>query len=124
MGLNLTHGCWDGAYSAFHRWRSAVAEAAGLPQLEEMDGYSPGTGISWAELKPDILHVLLNHSDCDGSIAAEFCGPLAERLRELLPELSLLPHSSGYIDDTVERTVRFIDGLEWAAESGEDVEFH
>jgi hypothetical protein len=42
MGLDLTHDCWSGAYSAFMRWRTEIAKAAGLPPLELMAGfYSP-----------------------------------------------------------------------------------
>src|SRR5436190_549965 len=96
MGLNLSHGCWDGAYSAFMRWRKELARAAGLPPLELMEGFffkdRPVTGnpfwhqfeddqrswyvhdgsiwsrlpISWNCLKPDPLHRLLYHSDCEG----------------------------------------------------------
>jgi hypothetical protein len=39
MGLNCSHGAWDGAYSAFHRWRSKIAEVAGMPPLELMEGF-------------------------------------------------------------------------------------
>jgi hypothetical protein len=39
MGLDTSHGCWHGAYSAFARWRGKLAEVAGYPPLEIMDGY-------------------------------------------------------------------------------------
>jgi len=39
MGLDTTHDCWHGSYGAFHVWRSAIAKAAGLPNLERMEGY-------------------------------------------------------------------------------------
>ena len=26
MGLDTTHGCWHGTYSAFNRWRNKIAE--------------------------------------------------------------------------------------------------
>jgi len=39
MGLDLTHGCWHGAYSAFMRWRQKIAELAGYPPLMAMDGF-------------------------------------------------------------------------------------
>lgn len=29
MGLDTTHDCWHGAYSAFSRWREKLAEVAG-----------------------------------------------------------------------------------------------
>ena len=166
MGLDTTHGCWHGAYSAFGRWRDGLAKAAGIP-LQLMEGYysndpsdwrgppdktslewaAPRDGgplcqshhgpmlyhwiervvewlpISWDVLKPDALHVLLNHSDCDGEIAAEDCAPLADRLEELLP---LLPteYDAGHIGDWRVKTQTFIDGLRLAASRGEAVEFH
>ena len=39
MGLDTTHDCWHGAYSAFMRWRQKLAEVAGLPPLMLMDGF-------------------------------------------------------------------------------------
>ena len=38
MGLDTTHGCWHGAYSAFNRWRTAIARQIGLP-LNMMEGF-------------------------------------------------------------------------------------
>jgi hypothetical protein len=38
MGLDISHGCWEGAYSAFMRWRQQIAEVAGIP-LMLMDGF-------------------------------------------------------------------------------------
>lgn len=39
MGLDTSHGCWHGAYSAFMRWRQKIAEVAGLPPLSMMEGF-------------------------------------------------------------------------------------
>src|SRR6185436_20958665 len=99
MGLDTTHDCWHGAYSAFMRWRQKIAAVAGLPPLTLMEAFFekgsvydpfakmaaefPATAeaiyeslpIRWDALKPDVLHVLLHHSDCDGDIPAEVCGP-------------------------------------------------
>lgn len=38
MGLDTTHNCFHGAYSAFMRWREKLAEVAGIP-LHMMEGY-------------------------------------------------------------------------------------
>ena len=38
MGLDVSHGCWSGAYSAFMRWRRQIAKCAGIP-LPLMEGY-------------------------------------------------------------------------------------
>jgi hypothetical protein len=39
MGLDTSHDCWHGAYSAFMRWREKIADAAGLPPLQLMEGF-------------------------------------------------------------------------------------
>jgi hypothetical protein len=39
MGLDTTHGCWHGAYSAFMRWRQEIAHVAGFPPLMLMEGF-------------------------------------------------------------------------------------
>lgn len=38
MGLDTSHNCWHGAYSAFMRWRQEIAKAAGIP-LMLMEGF-------------------------------------------------------------------------------------
>ena len=48
MGLDVSHGCWSGAYSAFMRWRCEIAKAAGLPPLQFMEGF-----YSWTDITHD-----------------------------------------------------------------------
>lgn len=152
MGLDTSHDCWHGAYSAFMRWRVELARAAGLPPLELMDGFfvvnRAVTGnpfwqsyesdkkmgylyagdiwsrlpIKWSSLKDDPLHELLHHSDCDGSIPYQSCKAIAKRLEELLP---LLPEGDGggHIGDWRAKTQQFIDGLRLAASKRQNVKF-
>ena len=119
MGLDTTHDCWHGGYSSFDRWREKLASLAGI-NLRSMEGF--GGEVKWESLKPDALHILLNHSDCDGDIEWKDCGPLADRLAELLP---LLPDESagGHIGNWREKTQQFIDGLRDAFGAKENVEF-
>ncbi len=150
MGLDTSHDCWHGPYSAFNRWRHAVAKAALVP-LDLMEGFhdcprtdalewaAPRDGgptcgshfgpvlhswckkvddalpISWEALRPDVIHVLLNHSDCDGSIKAYVCRMLADRLEALTPAIPVEWHP---------KTEQFIAGLRAAYDAEEDVEFH
>jgi hypothetical protein len=39
MGLDTTHGCYNGGYGRFHSLRTEWAKAAGLPPLELMEGF-------------------------------------------------------------------------------------
>ena len=122
MGLDTSHDCWHGAYSAFHRWRSKLMEVAHQRDLMQMQNY--GGNVPWAKLGKDPLIILLNHSDCDGIIEAKDCAPLADRLEELLPALREAGDGGGHIGGYAEKTQQFIDGLRLAASEGEDVDFH
>ena len=144
MGLDTTHDCWHGAYSAFSRWRDSLAEAAGYSSHQHESG---GTiwDLDWANIErtiggellgvgwpcipyrpdgtQDPLIILLAHSDCEGVIEHKWCLRLAERLEELQP---LLEGKSdmGHIGLYTEKTQSFIDGLRFAHAEGEDVVFH
>lgn len=143
MGLDTTHECWNGPYSSFMRWRDKLAVVAGIPPLDFMEGYfkagevgsdpfvllglcdkTPnGTvnylrerlPIKWESLREDkYLYFLLDHSDCDGDIPIDHLIPLAQRLKELLPNM----------DNWTEKTKQFIKGLKLAHKRKEKVEFY
>jgi len=114
MGLDTSHDCWSGSYGSFGAWRAKLAEVAGFGDLNSYEGF--GGSRQWPQTN-DALIVLLNHSDCDGEIAAEYCAPLADRLEGLLPAMEV----AGGLHS--ERTRRFIEGLRVAAEANESVEF-
>ena len=120
MGLDVTHDCWHGAYSAFMRFRATLCEVAGYGNIRERDGF--GGSRPWPE--DDVLVELLTHSDCDGEIPTGLCTPLADRLTELLPALERAGNGGGHIGDYAEKTRQFISGLRLAAQRGESVEFH
>jgi len=152
MGLDTSHDAWHGAYSAFMGWREKICAVAGFPPLKLMEGffernspYDPmqkhaewvaqirGTGsnvddiywglpIRWQSLKPSPLFELLSHSDCDGSIDAELCGPIADALERLLPELD--SEGGGHIGNYAEKTRQFIKGLRAAAKEKKPLKFH
>ncbi len=143
MGLDTTHDCWHGPYSAFTRWRHVVARAAGYEVLPVK--YEDGTTMDtimvdwghitaanlqgeWDETPKDALMVLIAHSDCDGLIHPNQGRALADRLEGLLPLLQGGGRDGGSAradyDGTRAATERFIAGLRAAAEAGEDVRFH
>lgn len=145
MGLDTTHGCWRGAYSAFMRWRRQIAFCCGIP-LDLMEGffrppptmlYKPAETalgltpisdiigalpLSWGLFRDDPITILLNHSDCEGEIKSADCAPLADRLEGILDQLPEEP-GGGHIGSWQDKTNAFISGLREAAASDEDVEF-
>lgn len=154
MGLDTSHNCWHGGYGSFMQWRIELAKAACLPPLMLMEGffkegdiYDPfkdykerlsGFGcevlahqyyenlpIRWGILRPDPICKLLYHSDCSGVIPWRQCKRLANRLEELLPELSdkkgMMRHYVLISWRMV--TEQFIDGLRKAYIAKESVRF-
>lgn len=122
MGLDTSHNCFHGSYGRFDDWRNAVATAAGyslgvvgnqflLPISHISEENALGI---WDEPPSDALIVLLAHSDCDGVIKAEHCGPLADRIEALLPSM---------VEHHADTSRQFILGLRAAAAAGENVEF-
>ena len=69
MGLNCTHGCYDGPYSYFNNFRRWVALQIGL-NLDSMEGF--GGDISF-DITNHPIKPLLNHSDCDGELTPDEC---------------------------------------------------
>lgn len=121
MGLDVSHGCWEGPYSAFDRWRSALNyylgnDASGGTTHEAYMG-ALDRGVYDDQSVP--INVLMGHSDCDGEIEAAVCGPLADALEALLTKM---PERALY-DIHRPATLRFITGLRLAAAAGETVEF-
>lgn len=144
MGLDTTHDCWHGAYSAFSRWRDILAEAAGYELEMVKDGWFEHAhvkglnydidprryqGRKWGKEipaveghDPDPMLLLHLHSDCDGVIKVKHLRPIADRLEELLPKLSI--DGGGHIGIAAGKTQQFITGLREAHSLREKVRFH
>jgi hypothetical protein len=141
MGLDTSHDCFHGAYSAFTRWRNEVAKAAGywvVPVKWPDMGYETESVLlewhryedrnfkgEWDDMPADPLILLIVHSDADGEIKPEHCVPLADRLEGLLPKLD--GEGAGHIaarGGFRGVTEKFIAGLRKAAAAGEPVYFH
>lgn len=120
MGLDTTHDCWHGAYSAFNRFRTKLCEVAGYGELGKRVGH--GGEEPWPT--DDALVLLLDHSDCDGELRWEDCDAIADRLEQLLPALQTAGDGGGHLGDYAQATQRFINGLRVAAFAQENVEFH
>jgi hypothetical protein len=138
MGLDTSHNCWHGAYSAFTRFRTAVAEQAGydIADVTFKDGYfakdcvlmdwghlpDGSTWGNWDKNPSDPLVVLICHSDCEGVIKPEQGRPLSKRLYQIAESMDDDDPSKPW-GDFKARTIQFADGLKEAAENGEEVEF-
>ncbi len=121
MGLDTTHDGWHGPYSAFRRFRVAVALAADYPWYDDLDarewdGYKQDNfdGV-WESYPTDPLLVFLVHSDCDGSIPADIAIEVAVRLEEISGRMPDESHGAS--------ARQFGAGLRKAAALAEPLEF-
>lgn len=129
MGLDTSHNCWHGPYSAFKRFRDAIADAA-----KKVDGYEPDydahpwrayAGWWWegpdeGNTRTHPLDVFFVHSDCDGYI-------FPQDALDLIPALERVgAHVEGELRPGVEMRKaldQFIQGLRDAVDEWEIVEF-
>ncbi len=125
--LIVTHGCWEGNYSDFMRWRVAVCEAAGWGELFDYRGYQRSSSrvhLPWpADSSEDPLPLLLGASDSGGVIPWRDCDRLADRLEGLKDAIAIAISDEdkdllGWRADT------FVRGLRAAAASGINVELN
>lgn len=122
MGLDISHGAWHGAYSAFNRYRTEIARQIGI-HLNSMEGFTEdANAIKWESLKPNPIQCLLNHSDCDGYINWSVCAKIADELEKLLPALSELD-GGGHIGNYKDKTLEMIKGLRLAHSQKEKLLF-
>lgn len=137
MGLDVSHECWRGAYSAFARWRDKLEEVAGYESamIQDENGFMNKTVLidwghitednlqgHWKESPKDPLMILIAHSDCSGIIKTNDCLALMKRLKELINKLPD-EDGGGHIGNWKTKTQLFINGLKTASEAGEDVKF-
>lgn len=122
MGLDVSHDCWSGAYSGFMRWRRFLAKTIDIP-LDLMKGFTDdgSTGKSWDEIPRDDLHILLNHSDCDGDISVKDAKLLLARMESHRITFERFDNSEDKV--FTYKYDRWIEGLKLAIESDEIVEF-
>lgn len=132
MGLDTSHGCWNGPYSMFNRWRERISLFALMDRMHEpgverirnmgctTEAYNVALEHGLYDDQSVPLNVLLAHSDCDGEIAAHVCGPLADALQSIVDRR--MPQRALY-DEARPATERFIAGLRLAAAANEPVEF-
>lgn len=113
MGLNCSHGAFDGAYSRFNRFRAAVCEAIGGTWPKGFEDLTITLPDGFMESHPGMM-AFLAHSDCDDEMTPEECRQCAAEMREILPKLS---------GEALEHATKWITGCELAASRNEPLEF-
>lgn len=117
MGLDFVQSSAHWSYGGFMSFRCRLAEAAGLPPLHKMDGYTDN-GISW-DGYTDAIVPLLHHSDCDGELSPEVCATVAPRLREIVMDWT----DDSFFDYDKRHALMLADGMDYCAAKGEALEF-
>jgi hypothetical protein len=161
MGLDTSHNAWHGGYGLFNQWREWIAEQIGIPlELMEghyiIDGFpnlfsllqydyplgneavmrrvrklQKQLPLKWTVFKPNPLHILLYHSDCDGYINWRDCGKIAKGLQNILNKvdeeikISQTPDiAKATCEYNYNKTKQFIEGCTLAFTNKEKLEFH
>lgn len=129
MGLDVSHDAWHGAYSAFHRWRTALAEATGGGMTDNpLSGTQHYTYMTEAFDTPEQeagFREIMGHSDSDGEISPEMCAHVADALEHLLPRINEA-HGGGHIaraGGVRAATQRFAEACRAAHAANEPLEF-
>lgn len=121
MGLNVSHGAWDGSYLNFDRFRGAVCAATGGTWPDEHDApwwFGPG----FDSASHPGLHAFLDHPDNEGEIPPGDAARLADEMEQLLPKLDAAESGSpGWTWGRVAR--RWIEGCRRAAAAREPLRF-
>lgn len=112
MGLNFSHTEASWSYGGFMEFRKRLANQIGV-NLDRMAGF--GGKRSWTTVK-DSIKLLLNHSDCDGTLSLGQCRKIAPRLRKLV---------SSWPNDDYDKVnaLELADGMEKAEQEGVVLEF-
>jgi hypothetical protein len=118
MGLDTTHGAWNGPYSYFNKFRENISRRVGH-ELRQFEGF--GGSVPFDVLKEDDIRILLDHSDCDGEISAEDCGKLSTRLFELAKEFPYEPEQSDMPMKLL--ILKFANGCKLAHKRNEPIKF-
>lgn len=126
MGLDCSHGAFNGAYSRFNRFRTAVVQATGgtWPTDLQPDSWW-WFGDGYTDVTHPGLYAFLVHSDCEGSLSAKECRQIAEEMEALLPKIDTLPQSlpGDRATDYGEMARTFIAGCRDAATKRQKLRF-
>lgn len=120
MGLDTSHNCWHGPYSAFGKFRSSLAAQIGIGDLDEYDGYGKEGGKDIKSIEHDLMP-LFDHSDCDGVLIVEDSKRIANGLNQVLDNFNEKIEKNP--EELKRLIIQFRDGLLDAISRDEIVEF-
>ncbi len=118
MGLNTTHGAYDGPYTSFNEFRQWLASQIGI-NLYEYIGYGDNGTKDLTTIDHDIMP-LLNHSDCDGILTPQECRQIVKGLNQIIK--NALPSDIPF--SNYQKAIQFRKGCIRAANAKENLEFH
>lgn len=78
MGLDTSHNCWHGPYSAFMRWRTEIAKQIGIP-LQMMEGFYDWQKIT-QEDRDKLGSLIMNKDGTHAEWATELLRAAVEQL--------------------------------------------
>lgn len=121
MGLDCSHGAFNGPYSRFNRFRQAVGAACNVQfpphqdkSLDPACFYLPD---GFRESNPGLTE-FFSHEDCDGDISPENCQLIANEMDSLYSKIACVA-----LGDYSAMTRQFIEGCRRAAKAGEPLLF-
>jgi hypothetical protein len=118
MGINFSHGDAHWSYGGFMSFRQRLAREIGIEDLNQMCGF--GGTVPWTTVHDD-LKLLLNHSDCDGTLGPKTCAKVAKRLHQIVAKW---PNNDGFGPDYDKlQATELIKGMKKAAKRGESLIF-
>lgn len=116
MGLDTTHGCFQGSYTSFFSFKCDIENQI---KIKLKNDYSLTKICELIEINT-FLEPLLNHSDCDGELTPQECEKIVVGLNYILNNFNEeILHDERF----KERLNSFIKGCELAIKNNESVIF-
>ena len=139
MGLDTTHGCWNGGYGAFNKFRYGLGKLIGI-NLDDYYGYRNSDKTPPYK---DLVTInngigpLLDHSDCDGELTPSECQRIFDGMQQIVDDskndIKLKDDVDDYQYNVYEineekwlsmKIHKFMDGCREAIVANENVEFY
>ena len=136
MGLNTSHGCWDGKSKYFNQFRINLAKVIDIDLREykgwELMVFDPKT-LEFVEIeneRKDLktidhdLRPLFDHSDCDGELSVDDCSHIEFGLYDVQKRLETNDFGIDDLPYFKQQIAQFREGCHLAISLNEPVKFH